>query len=210
MQIEYDRNWRETDADWACPCCLRPKEMLLKPKKMTEQLVASLASHHDHFKDVMKNFRRNEIPPSRVYEIVTFLNSLRRFDRVVICQDCNLVDAVAKTTHRIHPAFSFTSHEISQMIFEIGKAGLGHKLDKERSLQIWEQEREAHLANVEVAKKFIASIASSSVLLDKNLLNLAKKVPGIWWRVSNGRATPSDQQLLQQMYDGGSLLLEID
>lgn len=94
--------WRQVGPDWICPCCLRNKFQLLCWTKRTPgkcvpfwDWMAQLHAHHDH-------------APEAKFRV--------RFDRVIICGQCNSADGNAKKNLKLPSYFSFAPWEISQFV----------------------------------------------------------------------------------------------
>jgi hypothetical protein len=73
----YGRHWRTAGDDWLCPACERSAHEITRWHK-TQNWGRSIVEHHDHL-------RPGGVP---------------RFENVIICEDCNKVDAQIKQTLR--------------------------------------------------------------------------------------------------------------
>ncbi len=110
----------DTHEEWHCPCCCRSKLDIARLDK-NENLLCSFVWHHDHFEDaVQKKLReRAELTYADV-GASSDLNSLRvsfvRFQSILICGDCNVVEPVAKAVVNAPPEFSFAPYEIAAFI----------------------------------------------------------------------------------------------
>jgi predicted Fe-S protein YdhL (DUF1289 family) len=121
--------WKSLDDSWRCPACGRSKFEIMRWTRRTPHgrepfwgWMAGLHTHHDH---------------SQGYVDV----SRGRFAEVVICDQCNSADGLAKRRLGLPPDFSFTPAEIRR--FVAPEPHGRHKIDFERARRIYEGLREA-------------------------------------------------------------------
>lgn len=122
--IEINSTWASTPPAWHCPCCQRNKPECARLGSKA-QMLGKLVAHHDHIEDFMsvvlsdlsKDF---SIEASSSLEAKRFIRRGRelfaRFDRIIICEDCNNVEAKAKTLVGADQYFTFTPRELSSFL----------------------------------------------------------------------------------------------
>ncbi len=124
-KFDCDNHWQTVPANWSCPICKRSKLHITKPDK-NKTLKGSLANHHDHIeqyvqkksKEIRKDNENIEIDEKIgwfiKYKISNFLN---RFEKSLVCEDCNNADTHAKSMiSDVCKYFSFSPKEIAQFI----------------------------------------------------------------------------------------------
>lgn len=136
---QFNNWWVKTDPAWMCPCCGRGKRDIARPDR-NGRLSGALASHHDHFRDLMDNIgiRRAEAKnrPAAFWDdsskhfLRRFTEGLERFNDIVICQDCNNADPKAKSLVGAPSGFTFTPREIAGFVMVTPNEP--HRLDIER------------------------------------------------------------------------------
>lgn len=122
--IEINSVWASAPQDWSCPCCQRTKTECAR-LGTKGQMLGKLVAHHDHFEDYM------EIIPSELSKVETIevgsaveakqfvkrgTDLFMRFDRIVICEDCNNAEASGKEIVGAAPCFTFTPREIASFV----------------------------------------------------------------------------------------------
>ncbi len=118
--------WFDTPNDWNCPVCKRHKSELIRPDNAGKPF-ASLEDHHDHISAFIKACADDIISKERSDRLVDedeirFLKHrltpfLERFQRTLICGDCNAADAAAKDQlGDVCKYFSFSPREIRAFI----------------------------------------------------------------------------------------------
>jgi rubredoxin len=127
--------WERTPGDWTCPICGRAKIDLVRPAK-SGKVAGKLVEHHDHIELFLREKRREiqqetEVEPTPGYwefhekKLRPFI---RRFERILVCEDCNNADASAKAIVGAERYFSFSPTEISAFIRP--SPNQNHSLDK--------------------------------------------------------------------------------
>lgn len=155
--LDLDQNWASVSQDWACPCCLRHKIELVR-KLPNGLLLAHLHEHHDHLHDYMASRLQatygKEWPrsiPEGTYELEHSGSvMIERFQRTLVCEDCNAADAAVKAnSSRIEPWFSFRPSEIATFV----SAGPNrtHQIDYEAARTIWMVQRSDYLERIALA-----------------------------------------------------------
>jgi rubredoxin len=130
-KLALNASWARTWQDWTCPCCRRHKRDIVRVTA-GGVLLCQLEWHHDHLEDYARKLIGTMAPPvrevapddgdvSRVFRIEhreQIMGLLHRFERTLICIDCNLADAQAKQELRreMDKDFSFTPREIQSFI----------------------------------------------------------------------------------------------
>ena len=114
--------WNHIPESWRCPGCGRSKfEIMRWTKRFVKNgvrckpykdWIAILHGHHDHA-----------------------INS--RFDEVVVCDQCNIADAVVKRELKLNRNFSFSPSEIKQFIKATPHGR--HRIDYVKAREIYER-----------------------------------------------------------------------
>jgi predicted Fe-S protein YdhL (DUF1289 family) len=119
--------WKSLDESWRCPGCDRSKFEIMRWTKRTPHgrepfwgWMAGLHKHHDHAQGYV------DIGSGR-------------FDAVVMCDQCNSADGLAKRRLGLPWEFSFAPSEIRQ--FVTSEAHNRHKVDIVRARLIYESLR---------------------------------------------------------------------
>lgn len=89
------RLWINLDHDWCCPGCNRTKRQLMKWVDKKRKWIGSVQTHHCHNSD---------------------WNINKRFERTIVCIDCNSADSAVKRTYNLKHTFSFAPWEIRQFV----------------------------------------------------------------------------------------------
>ena len=165
QKLDLNRGWAATWTGWSCPCCKRNKHQIVRLTS-GEVLLCHLELHHDHLDDYVKRIFReiklsSEDPDLRVQasRAEGALRSLvERFERTLICVDCNLADARAKSELReeIELHFTFTPSEIAQFI-EVQDNQI-HEIDIARARRIWTNAREDFKDRIDFARRMAMRI----------------------------------------------------
>lgn len=104
----------ETDTAWRCPCCLRSKREIARLDK-NGALLCPIVLHHDHFSDCVPAVVRDALKGDwAAYRAL--MQSVVRFDDVLICGDCNVAEPAAKGIVGAPKPFSFAPFEIAGFI----------------------------------------------------------------------------------------------
>lgn len=171
--LDLDQNWASVSQDWACPCCLRPKIELAR-KLSSGVLLAHLHEHHDHIHDYMaarlQETYGNEWPrgiPPGTYELEHSGSiMIERFERTLVCEDCNAADASAKArSPRINPYFSFRPSEIATFI--TSKPNRPHEIDAQKARAIWTVGQADFLERIALADHLIAHIHRGAITRER-------------------------------------------
>ena len=126
-KIDSNGCWDIVPPNWSCPVCKRSKLHIVRPVRNNTILQAHLHNHHDHIEqyanDKVKQikFKTNDLDDITYIQwqfvknkIIIFLN---RFEKILICQDCNNADTHGKDLcTNICKYFSFSPREISSFI----------------------------------------------------------------------------------------------
>lgn len=126
----------ETDEFWCCPCCHRQKSEIARRDK-NGNLFCQFVWHHDHMGDLSDRFpfHREGLTWQEARPLDSVRNNFKRFDDILICGDCNVIDGNAKRAIGAPSAFSFTPYEISTFI--IVRENQGHALDKDKAAEAY-------------------------------------------------------------------------
>jgi len=168
-EVQTNKNWNNTPETWACPCCKRTKLHILRPSQ-AGKLIGNLINHHDHisayvqkeFREQVKSLGRKN--PSEKegwfvnHKIIPFLN---KFDRTLVCEDCNNADPKAKALiSDICQQFSFSPQEMA--VFITPKPHTTHAINKERLHSIYEGIRSSHEYRKSLGKSLISRLLCNS------------------------------------------------
>lgn len=144
-RLSLNDNWASVSQDWCCPVCARPKVQLARLSAQGV-LLCRLHWHHDHLQDRAEKILRRcvtmlESTPERAarFSAVSVCKTLaERFFPLLVCEDCNTADGVAKVRLKgcLHPDFSFSPTEITRFI--IVAPNRPHEIDEANALAIWE------------------------------------------------------------------------
>jgi hypothetical protein len=146
-KLDLNENWANQSQGWVCPACGRSKDEIVR---ITDRgvLLARLELHHDHLHDYLSRRLCDEFGgkwpskiPAGTYDL-EHLGSImiERFEKIVICADCNTADAVMKQrSPDIHKNFSFRPDEIIQ--FVNARPNRSHEFYDKKAIRIWESEK---------------------------------------------------------------------
>lgn len=123
-----------THESWRCPCCLRSKEEFARLDK-NGNLLCAVHWHHDHFSDCIGDSVMR-LTEDAYWARRPIIGSFERFPEIMICNDCNVAEGVAKKIVQAKPAFSFAPHEIQSFIRVCGSGA--HEIDELRAKEIYE------------------------------------------------------------------------
>ncbi len=118
------RLWEKTDDYWRCPGCNRTKfELLRWTRKIWPEGNIPYGTPHMGWKAGLHLHHDHNTPP--------------RFREILVCTQCNGVDAAVKNYFKgqIHSEFSFSPDEILQLVK--AKAHDGHSIDFELAFRIY-------------------------------------------------------------------------
>lgn len=181
--LDLDQNWAGVPQDWACACCLRPKIELAR-KLPNGILLAHLHEHHDHIHDYMaarlQETYGKEWPrgiPAGTYELEHSGSvMIERFQRTLVCEDCNAADAAVKAnSSKIDPWFSFRPSEIAT--FVTAGANQTHEIDFEAARVIWEIQRTDFWERIALADHLMDHLHRGAITRERT-----RGVPG--WQMS--------------------------
>lgn len=121
--LHYHILWKQVGDSWHCPSCMRSKYQIMRwtkrfPKKPNPFMgwVAALHTHHDH----------------GIHQPGTYA----RFDRTVICDQCNSADGAAKRKLKLPVNFSFSPTEIGSFVTAVPHGA--HTINYETALSIYQ------------------------------------------------------------------------
>lgn len=145
-KLNLNRAWAGATQFWGCPCCKRTKPEIAR---LTSSgiLLCAIESHHDHlgdtagdrFKAVIGTSEEREFVIQREHAKYGMLQFVERFQRTLICIDCNVAENAAKDllgninddTFKLRKReFSFSPMEIAGFIKPVPNKV--HELDAER------------------------------------------------------------------------------
>lgn len=134
--IGHIHGFFETHTTWRCPSCQRSKAEFARVDR-NGRLLCSMHRHHDHFDtkvdEMLRPPKSGAVPDSRYSAL---RSSFMRFDYVLICNDCNVAEPVAKKLVGAPAYFTFAPHEIAHFIIVKGNAG--HMVHPDRAQEAYE------------------------------------------------------------------------
>ncbi|WP_339410182.1 hypothetical protein [Pseudomonas sp. EA_35y_Pfl2_R5] len=169
--FEMNSNWVETSQYWRCPCCDRSKLEISRVGNKG-QILAKLVEHHDHMSDALKAaFNKVFVESCTRVSTKTGLAMVERmspafsaYAPVLICEDCNNSDAVAKRVLSEQGCNvewqSFSIGQIRQFISVSKHAS--HEMDEAKVKSLWQVIRPAYVARMNL----IYQVAKAAVLQD--------------------------------------------
>jgi hypothetical protein len=104
----------EVGDDWRCPSCLRSKPEQARIDK-NNNLMCALHWHHDHYEECISDHMRQSLRGAGA-AMDALRDSIIRFPRTLICNDCNVAEPWAKNIVGAPEVFSFTPYEIATFI----------------------------------------------------------------------------------------------
>lgn len=124
VRLEINSLWISTPPDWICPCCKRTKPCCAR-LGTKDQMLGKLVAHHDHIEELITVMLAElsstiTIAAESSDVLRRFLRRgsdlFARFERIIICEDCNNAEANAKKMAGAREHFTFTPREITAFI----------------------------------------------------------------------------------------------
>lgn len=167
-KLSLNAAWASTWTGWNCPCCGRSKPEIAR---LTQHgvLLCQLDSHHDHLHeaidDIFRERRTTELSEANGKMRGTARTAVHllveRFDRTLICSDCNIADSKMKSTlgKQIPRYFSFSPSEIAKFI--IAKSNAVCDLNLAIGRQVWEIARTDFTSRLAFAEELANRITNA-------------------------------------------------
>lgn len=150
-KLNLNRAWAGATQFWSCPCCKRTKPEIARLTS-SGVLLCAIESHHDHlgdkagdrFKEIIGTSEDREFTIQREHAKYGMLQFVERFQRTLICIDCNVAETAAKDllgnvtddTFKLRKReFSFSPMEIAGFIKPV--ANKVHELDADAVRETW-------------------------------------------------------------------------
>ncbi|WP_320265313.1 hypothetical protein [Mesorhizobium dulcispinae] len=154
-KLNLNRAWAGATQHWSCPCCKRTKPEIARLTS-SGVLLCAIESHHDHlgdtagdrFKAIVGSSDDREFIIQREHAKNGMLQFVERFQRTMICIDCNVAETAAKdllgnVTDDIFALrkreFSFSPLEIASFIKPV--ANKVHELNADFVRSSWNRVR---------------------------------------------------------------------
>lgn len=163
--VDMTIGWVCTARNWICPSCDRAKSEIVRLNSK-KQLMCRLVEHHDHMKDLVeKAFKRAcryqvvlqaDLQAKRFAERASSMVSA--YDNTLICDDCNVADAIAKKAANSNVNFSYSPQEIRK--FVLPRANLPHEIDVKVAEEIWLENEKTFAIRLKIIDD-IAEIAAT-------------------------------------------------
>jgi hypothetical protein len=174
QKLELNEAWANEGPEWDCPICHRRKRDIARLSSRGT-LLAKLEVHHDHIHDFIGNLLQKDFGnnwpkqiPEGTYEIEHLGSQIiERFDKVVVCTECNLADAYIKQQLAIDRYFSFRPSEIAQFI--TSSPNSTHEYIVDRAREIWETERADFEERLRLGAIFIGYIRNGQIRRERNM-----------------------------------------
>jgi hypothetical protein len=143
-KLDLNSGWASTWTLWSCPCCRREKAQIAR-RSGGGVLLCRLEFHHDHLADFAKRIfsehnqrgedQETNIQVGRAKEALMLF--VERFERTLICIDCNLAEGRAKLAlaKEIDGNFTFAPSEIASFV-GVAPNRL-HSIDIEKARLAW-------------------------------------------------------------------------
>jgi|GEM_PF-5056366 len=168
-EIKLSGNWLFTPQDWSCPCCKRSKPLIARLSH-SGVLQGRLTEHHDHISeyadDVMSEYRKSAKAKHEPCEENGFFVTqkvtpfVQRFNRILICEDCNNVDAKAKSLlGDVCEYLSFSPNEIAN--FCIPSENQPHEINEQNLQDIYDDAKEVHVYRKKLCRTLIQRFAEN-------------------------------------------------
>lgn len=164
--LEMNSNWITTPQQWRCPCCNRTKFEISRIGSKG-QILAKLVIHHDHMNDALKAAFHEEFVRSGNTEAQ--VNGLKLVDRigpafaayeeVLICEDCNNIDASAKKHIGAPKFFSFSVGQLKKFIVPAPHSA--HGLDPSALQTTWAKAEPAYELRMALISKIVKAAVSA-------------------------------------------------
>lgn len=142
-KLNLNRAWAGTWQRWTCPCCNRTKPQIAR-RTSSGVLLCALEFHHDHlgdkagkrFEEIIGKSDDREFMIQRSHAKYGMLQFVERFQRTLICIDCNLAEGKAKgLVGDMDPDFTFSPKEIAGFINAADNRV--HEIDGDAVLATW-------------------------------------------------------------------------
>ncbi|MGB9369604.1 MAG: hypothetical protein WCE79_26725 [Xanthobacteraceae bacterium] len=171
--LDLNENWALCEPYWACPACYRSKENIFRLSKRGI-LLAKLELHHDHMRDAIWSRARElfgadwrDAAPKTSLVLLDYIRELTsRFDRCLLCSECNTADAKVKSRFRaeIDSGFSFTAQEIGTFVRP--QVSQDHSIDYEKAHAAWKLEKGNFLSRVALIDELLAGVVNGRLTRD--------------------------------------------
>lgn len=161
-KLDLNRGWAASWTGWTCPCCKRDKRQIARMNKIGV-LLCRLEIHHDHLAEAIKRIYSEfefdgmgddtRIQLRRAQGSLTQL--IERFERVVLCIDCNLAEGRAKLLLKgiVDTDFSFSPTEIAEFIQP--SPNRVHEINKKQAHAIWKMKKGDFIDRIKFTRKMV-------------------------------------------------------
>lgn len=180
--LSLNRSWAATWTGWTCPCCGRSKPQIARLAS-SGTVLCHLEQHHDHLEEFLKrrfsavdlqsDERNHRIQISHAEAALRPL--VERFERTLICVDCNLADGRVKLALRdeVDSHFTFTPSEIVEFI-TVSDNHI-HEVNITTAHSIWVDAQEDFHDRIDFVKRMATRIAKGR---HKREIALGQKLRG--------------------------------
>jgi|HubBroStandDraft_1064217.scaffolds.fasta_scaffold75127_1 rubredoxin len=181
--LDLNENWSLCAPYWTCPACRRSKNEIFRLSKRGI-LLAKLELHHDHLRDRIWHRARElfgekwlETFPKSSIMILDHIKELAsRFDRCLLCSECNAADGKVKARFRVEidTRFSFTAQEIGAFIHP--RAGQDHTIDEARAYSIWQAEKVNFFGRIKLIDDLLSHTVRGQLTRDSAGMSYARGI----------------------------------
>ncbi|MCF6445684.1 hypothetical protein [Nereida sp. MMG025] len=166
QMLSLNRSWAATWTGWTCPCCGRSKPQIARLAS-SGTVLCHLEQRHDHLEEFLKrrfsavdlqgDERDHRIQISHAEAALRPL--VERFERTLICVDCNLSDGRVKLALRdeVDSHFTFTPSEIAEFI-TVSDNHL-HEVNITTAHSLWVDAQEDFYDRIDFVKRMAKRIA---------------------------------------------------
>lgn len=166
-RFEMNSNWVGSPQGWVCPCCKRTKVQISRIGKKG-QILAKSVIHHDHMEDVLEEaFNAAFVDAGTSIEQVdgkklidNMSSAFGAYEAVLVCEDCNNADTLAKKVLAIPREFSFSIGQIREFIKP--RDHQPHLIDESQAQAAWEAAKSAFVLRMRIIKAVAKAAATDA------------------------------------------------
>lgn len=165
--FNINSNWIFSSQLWVCPCCDRSKFQISRVGNR-RKILAKLVIHHDHMSDALKAAFHKAFEEAGTQEaqaegqqlVERIGHAFAASPEIMICEDCNNADTVAKKLFGEPPFFSFTIGQIRKFIQTADHSP--HGIDNAAALQAWDVVKPAYQLRMKLIRAVARAAATDS------------------------------------------------
>lgn len=165
--FDININWIFSSQLWTCPCCGRSKFQISRIGNQ-RKILAKLVIHHDHMSTALKAAFHKAFEEAGTEQAQTegqllverIGHAFAASPEIMICEDCNNADTVAKKLFDEPRFFSFTIGQIRKFIRISDHSP--HGIDGAAALQAWEAVKPAYKLRMKLIWDVARAAATNS------------------------------------------------